>query len=149
MKKLLVTIVLGATVFSAQAGARDSAIGSAQPDITRQQARERADGLFQMFDLNRDGVITREEANEVGQKLMAQRGALHRDVAPGFGGRTLKYLKRTFAGAQSVTRQQFEDAMLAHFDEMDANHDGVVTNAEREQARTQRAEARPVPPQPQ
>jgi hypothetical protein len=148
MKNLLVTVALGATVFAAQAGARDTAIGSAQPDMTRQQARERADSLFQMFDLDRDGVITREEANKVGQKLMAQRAALHRDVAAGLGGHTLKYLERTFAGAQSVTRQQFEDALLGHFDQMDANHDGVVTAAERDQARTQR-EAGPVPPQPQ
>jgi hypothetical protein len=34
-----------------------------------------------------------------------------------------------------VTKEQFEGAMLAHFDQMDANHDGILTAAEREGAR--------------
>jgi hypothetical protein len=31
-----------------------------------------------------------------------------------------------------VTEQQFEQAFLAHFDQMDANHDGILTAAERD-----------------
>jgi hypothetical protein len=140
MKKLLVTIALGATLASTQAGAQ--APGDrrgAQPDVTRQQAQERADGLFQMLDLNHDGVLTRAEAEQAGAQLQAQRATSGRDVAPGLGGHTARYLEQSFAGAQSVTLQQFEQAMLTHFDQMDVNHDGVLTAAERSQSRANRS----------
>ncbi|MEG3153747.1 EF-hand domain-containing protein [Sphingomonas sp. RB1R13] len=115
----------------AHAHARD---GATPPDMTRAQALERADSLFAQFDANHDGLVTREEARSVGGKLLLRRAALHRDVAPGIGGHTLDYMKRSFATAQSVTRPQFEAAMLAHFDEMDVNHDGILTAAERADA---------------
>ena len=41
------------------------------------------------------------------------------------------------APIQTLTLQQFEAQSLARFDAMDLNHDGTVTAAEREQARTQ------------
>jgi hypothetical protein len=106
-----------------------------QPDLTREQARERADQLFERFDLNHDGFVTRGEAQSLGRKLLLLRASTGRDVAPGIGGHTLRFLKHRFVGLQAVTRQQFEEAFLAHFDEMDANHDGILTAAEREQAR--------------
>jgi hypothetical protein len=106
-----------------------------QPDLTREQARERADQLFQMFDLNHDGVVTRKEAQSLGRRLLMQRASTGRDVAPGIGGHTLKFLEHAFAGRQSVTELQFEDAMLAHFDQMDVNHDGILTAAERQDGR--------------
>ena len=109
-----------------------------QRDITRQQAQQMADRLFQRFDLNHDGIVTRDEAKQVGVPLQAERAVSGKDVTPGLGGHTLRFLERTFAGAQSVTEQQFEQAMLAHFDQMDLNHDGVVTADERQQARGQR-----------
>lgn len=108
--------------------------GAPPPDMTRAQALDRADSLFAQFDANHDGVVTREEARSVGEKLLLRRAALHRDVAPGIGGHTLDYMKRSFATAQAVTRPQFEAAMLAHFDEMDVNHDGILTAAERADA---------------
>jgi hypothetical protein len=136
MKKLLVTIALGATLASTQAGAQ--APGDrhdAQPNVTRQEAQERADRLFRMLDVNHDGVLTRAEAEQAGAQLHAQRAASGRDVAPGLGGHTARFLERSFAGAQSVTLQQFEQAMLTRFDQMDVNRDGVLTAAERLQAR--------------
>jgi hypothetical protein len=66
--------------------------------------------------------------------LLLLRASTGRDVAPGIGGHTLRFLKHRFAGLQAVTKQQFEDAFLAHFDEMDTNHDGILTVAERERA---------------
>jgi hypothetical protein len=108
--------------------------GRAAPDLTRDEARERADQLFDRFDLNRDGIVTRLEAQHVGRKLLMQRAATGRDSAPGLGGHTLRFLERRFASADAVTRQQFEEAMLAHFDAMDSNHDGILTAAERQQA---------------
>lgn len=106
-----------------------------QPDLAREQARDRADQLFDRFDLNHDGYATREEALSLGRKLLLLRASTGRDVAPGIGGHTLRFLKHRFAGMQAVTKQQFEDAFLAHFDEMDTNRDGVLTAAEREEAR--------------
>jgi len=102
-----------------------------QPDLTRAEALQRAESLFATFDVNHDGLFTRAEARSVGGKLLLERAALHRDVAPGIGGHTLRYMERTFAHAQAVTLPQFEAAMLAHFDEMDVNHDGILTAAER------------------
>ncbi len=42
-------------------------------------------------------------------------------------------IDEAFAGAPSLTLQQFEAQALARFDAADLNHDGVVTAAERQQ----------------
>jgi len=137
MTKLLVALGLSAALSTA-AGAASSSRSANQPDLMRRQAIERADSLFDTFDINRDGIISRAEADQVGMKLLELRVTTGKDPAPGIGGHTRRFLERAFAGAESVTRQQFEQAMLAHFDQMDLNHDGVVTAAERERARAQR-----------
>ncbi len=118
-----------AQVPSVPAGA--AAVGN----ITCAQALQRADGLFDQFDTDHDGKITWHEAKSVGKQLMAERMALHRDVAPGLGGHTLRYLEQTFANSEFIDRQQFEQAMLAHFDQMDVNHDGILTPAERSEGK--------------
>jgi len=143
MKKLLVTIALGAAIAATQAAAQDAPPpppgdapmaggegrhhhgGRAQEDMTRAQARQMADGMFQRFDLNHDGVVTRQEAEQARAQM-------------GFGGeRVEKMIDRAFGSAQSLTLQQFEMQSLARFDRDDLNHDGLVTAAEREQARAQ------------
>jgi len=143
MKKLLVTIALGAAIAATQAAAQDAPPpppgdapmaggegrhhhgGRAQEDMTRAQARQMADGMFQRYDLNPDGVVTRQEAEQARAQM-------------GFGGeRVEKMIDRAFGSAQSLTLQQFEMQSLARFDRDDLNHDGVVTAAEREQARAQ------------
>jgi hypothetical protein len=48
-----------------------------------------------------------------------------------------------FGSSQAITLQQFESQALARFDSMDLNRDGVVTAAERQQVRQQRAQAQP------
>jgi hypothetical protein len=58
-------------------------------------------------------------------------------------------IERMFGDAQSVTLQQFEAQSLARFDAADLNHDGVVTAAERQQARAMRAAQPPMQPQAQ
>ena len=125
MKTLLVTVALGAAMVSSGAFAQDSQGGRGRwmQDQTRAQAQQQADALFQRFDLNHDGVVTREEA----QQAAAQFGA--------GGERVQRMIDRFFGSAQSVTLQQFEAQQLARFDRDDANHDGVVTVAERQQAR--------------
>jgi hypothetical protein len=128
MKTLLVTIALGATMISTQALAQDAGGGRggwAQQDMTRAQAQQMADSMFQRFDLNHDGTVTRQEAEQARTQM-------------GFGGdRVEKMIARTFGDAQSLTLQQFEAQSLARFDRDDLNHDGTVTAAERQQVRAQ------------
>ena len=94
--------------------------------MTRQQAQQMADQLFQRLDLNHDGVLTRQEADQATSRAG--------------GGRGGRMIERAFGDAQSVTLAQFEGAALARFDRQDLNHDGVVTAAERQQARAQRGD---------
>ena len=140
MRKLLVTIALGASIVGTQAAAQQPAPptpgvapapvaggkhhgGWAQQDMTRAQAQQMADSMFQRFDLNHDGTITRQEAEQAASQL-------------GVGGeRVQRQIDRIFGTGQSLTLQQFEAQQLARFDRDDANHDGVVTVAERQQAR--------------
>ena len=127
MKTLLVTVALGATAVSTQAAAQMP--GGDRPDMTRQQAQQMADVLFVRMDLNRDGVVTRAEAEQASSQM-------------GYDGhRAEKRIDRVFGDTQSITFQQFEAQSLARFDREDLNHDGVVTAAERAQARAaERAE---------
>jgi hypothetical protein len=134
MKILIAVAALGAAVAATQPAAQPLE-PLQQPDLTREQALDRADQLFDRFDLNHDGTVTREEAQSLGRKLLLLRASTGRDVAPGIGGHTLRFLKHRFAGMHVVTKPQFEDAFLAHFDQMDTNHDGILTAAEREEAR--------------
>jgi len=127
MKTLLVTIALGAAMLSTQALAQEAGGqggGWAMQDQTRAQAQQMADGMFQRLDLNHDGTVTRQEA----EQAAAQYGA---------GERAQKMIDRAFGTAQSLTLQQFEAQALARFDRDDLNHDGVVTVAERQQIRAQ------------
>jgi len=136
MNKLLVTIALGATIVSTQALAQER--GGWMQDMTRAQAQQQADGMFQRFDINHDGVVTLQEAEQVASQF-------------GGGDRIQRMIDRTFGAAQSLTLPQFEAQALARFDRDDLNHDGVVTVAERQQARAalkaERAGQAPVTPQ--
>ena len=133
MKKLVFAVVLGATIVSTQAGAQTApaeAGGQKDREISRQQALQFADSMFQRFDLNHDGVVTREEAEQARAKLAPAGGKR--------GAKAEKMIDRMFGSGQSVSKSQFEAMALARFDRQDANHDGVVTTAEREQARAAR-----------
>lgn len=119
MRKLLAGVALGAAILSTSAIAQEGG-GPMQQDMTRAQAQQRADQMFQRFDVKHTGVITRAQAEQ---------------MAAQFGGRGQRMVDRIFGTAQSLTLQQFEAQQLARFDAMDFNHDGTVTSAEREQAR--------------
>ena len=128
MKTLLVTVALGATIVSTQALAQNhGGSGWMQQDMTRAQAQQMADSMFQRLDANHDGTVTRDEA----QQMAAQSG--------GRGGRMLD---RVFGNAQSLTLQQFETQSHARFHAEDLNQDGPVTAAERQQLRAQRQSER-------
>jgi hypothetical protein len=128
--RLLPAAILAAA-FAVQAAAQPADLAP----ITRDQALQRADALFAQLDLNHDGIVTREEAIQATSQLKAEARATGRDVAPGIGNHTARFLAHRFAGVQSIDRQQFEQAMLAHFDRMDLNRDGVLSTEEREQAK--------------
>ena|SRR4030095_11849673 len=137
MNKLVFAAVLGATILSSQAGAQAAQVdptGEKGREISRKQAQEFADSMFERFDLNHDGVITREEAEQARAKLT--KGSEGKRAA-----KSEKMIDRLFGTSESLTKSQFEALSLARFDKQDANHDGVVTTAEREQARASRRAA--------
>ena len=148
MKTFFVTIALGVSAISAPALAQAPGGGERggwmPRDMTRDEAKQMADMMFQRLDANHDGTLTRAEADQAVARFADGRG----------GERIQRMITQTFGDSQSVTLAQFEAQALARFDAMDLNHDGTVTVAEREQARQQRAQAQPpaqapATPQPQ
>ena len=133
MKKFLVMAASGAALLPAAALAQSGG-GMMQKDQTRAEAQQRSDMLFQMLDANHDGTVTRDEANQALANFQAARGG---DDNGRRGGRLQAMIDQAFATSQSLTLQQFEAQSLARFDAADANHDGIVTAAERQAARGQ------------
>ena len=103
--------------------------GRMQADRTRAEAQQMADSMFQRFDANHDGLLTRDEA----EQALAQAAAAARGDSGDGGARAQRMLDRMLGGAVSVTLAQFEGQALSRFDREDLNHDGVVTSAERHQ----------------
>jgi hypothetical protein len=135
MKKLFVAAVVGAAVISTPALAQDGGRGGFNRDQTRAEAQQRADMMFQMLDTNKDGTVTKAEAQAALAQFQAARGG---DDSGRGAGRMQRMLDAAFGSAQSLTQQQFEAAALARFDAQDLDHNGTVTAAEREQLRAQR-----------
>ena len=152
MKTILFAATLGAAVLGSQAGAQAAQApapqtapaapapmhGHMRADRTRQQAQQMSDKLFERFDVNRDGMLTRDEAQQALAQGEAARG--DGDESGQGGGRAARMLDRMLGGAQSVTLAQFEAQALARFDKQDLDHDGVVTSAERRQGWANRAQ---------
>jgi len=139
MKILLLPFALGAAFVSAQAIAQDDGHGGfMQRDQTRAEAQQRADMLFQMLDANKDGTVTKAEAEQALAQMQAARGGA--DNSGRGGGRMQRMIDQAFGSTQAVTLQQFEAQSLARFDAIDLNHDGTVTAAERQQARAQQGQ---------
>src|SRR5438270_12491473 len=76
MQKLIVTLALGAAMISTPALAQDGSRGGGymQRDQTRAEAQQRADTMFQMLDANKDGTVTKAEADEALAQFQAARG---------------------------------------------------------------------------
>lgn len=140
MKNLSLALALGAALVSTPALAQAPGGGFGQRDQTRAEAQQRADMMFQMLDANKDGTVTRDEANQALAQFQANRG----DENGGRGaGRLQRMIDEAFATSPSLNLKQFEAQALARFDAQDLNHDGTVTVAERQQIRQQRAQAQP------
>jgi hypothetical protein len=135
MKELFVAVVLGAAMASTPALAQDGGRGGMMRDQTRAEAQQRADMMFQMLDTNKDGTVTKAEAQEAISQLQAARGG---DQDGRGAGRMQRMLDTAFGTAQSLTKPQFDAQILARFDAADLNHDGTVTVAERQQLRAER-----------
>ena len=117
----------------------------------RQQMQDR---MFDRMDLNHDGSITREEMAQA-HAQMRERMQQHRGQGEAHGmGRGPMGRHRMgmgmgmgmgdgprgegrFGAQGDFTLDQMRDRALQRFDRLDLNHDGVVTAAEREQARAQ------------
>lgn len=127
----MVMIALGASVVAAPVLAQGAGGGFMQRDQTRQEAKQRADMLFQMLDANHDGVVTRAEAEQAASQFASRGG----DKGTRGAARMQRMIEEVFGTSQSITLQQFEAQALARFDAQDLNHDGVVTALERQQAR--------------
>ena len=149
MNKFLITVALGATAISAGAAAQapGGRGGWGQRDQTRAEAQQRADMIFQTIDANRDGVVTKAEA----QQALANFGGGAGGAGGGRAGMMQRLIDQLFATTPSITQAQFEALMLARFDAQDLNHDGTVTAEEREQSRAARGGqgAAPAPSQAQ
>ena len=102
MKKLLVTVALGAAMVATTALAQEQRRPRDEgPDP--QQAQQRADRLFQMLDANQDGSVTKAEADAALAQFEATRGDNdHR------GGRMQQMIDDAFATTQAISLQQFE-----------------------------------------
>ena len=109
--------------------------GRMQRDVTRQQTQQMTDMMFRRFDLNHDGVLTRQEAEQAAAQLGGSDDSRR-------GGRAERRIARLFGDQQSVTLAQAEAEALARFDAEDLNHDGIVSGDEREQARAARQQGK-------
>jgi|GEM_PF-2244032 hypothetical protein len=146
MKILATAVALGASILSTQAFAQAQTPPAAAPapsaqapanaggrggwnqgPQTRDQAKQRADMMFQRVDLNHDGTFTREEADQILDQMSSGDDSSRAD-------RMEQMFNRLFGSAKSITQAQFEAQMLARFDAADLNHDGTVTPEERQQA---------------
>ena len=136
MKIVLVLAAVGAASLSGVAAAQAAkppVVVAGGGDMTRADAKQRADLMFSRFDMNKDGTVTKAEAQAETAQYEAARGDDGRGAD-----RMGRMIDRVFGPTQSMTLAQFEAQALARFDAMDLNHDGTVSVAERAQLRAQR-----------
>ena len=143
MKKLMVAVALGAAMIAtpviAQPGGER---GGFMRDQTRAEAQQRADMMFQMLDTNKDGTVTKAEAQAALEQFQAARGG--GDNGGRGAGRMQRMIDQAFGASQSLSLEQFEAVALTRFDAQDLDHNGTVTAAERQQLRAQRPAQQPA-----
>jgi hypothetical protein len=139
--------------------------GARGADVTQTDVLARADAQFQRMDLDRDGRVTREEAQQSWAKFRAerqqrmqarfeqmtpeQRAAVEQRRAQwaerkgdkaraGGQGDKAARANAMFGDKGYVTQAEFRERALQRFARMDLDGNGTVTAAERKQARQQR-----------
>jgi hypothetical protein len=130
---------------------RDGRFTREEAQQAREQRRaQRAERMFDRLDLDRDGSVTRQEMSQAQAQRQAQR-AERGERGERRGMRGMRRMHRTggMPGARGargapmfgeqgfVTLAQLRDRALARFDRADANRDGTLTAAERQQTRAQ------------
>jgi hypothetical protein len=122
-------------------------------EMRAQRRTERANRMFDRLDLDRNGSITREEMAQAQAQRLERRGERraeraeagehrhHRGLGRRGGPHRLAMRDGRMFGEQGfVTAEQMRARALARFDRMDADRNGTVTGAERQQARQQMRE---------
>jgi Ca2+-binding EF-hand superfamily protein len=90
--------------------------------------------MFDRADTDHNGMISRGEWNAGAAKLAERRG---HDGPGSMHGRPMMRHMAMMAdadGDRAISRDEFQKRALEHFDRADANHDGTISAAEREQA---------------
>lgn len=126
--------------------------------VRAQRREQRAERRFDRLDADRDGSITREEMTQARAQRAEQRAERRaaRMAARGDQGAQAEHRgrrvmrhgprrgaamgARMFGEQGFVTAEQMRERALARFDRIDADRNGTVTAAERDQARAQRRE---------
>ena len=128
-------------------GRCDRRRGPARPASSA--AAERAGRMFERLDADRDGSVSRAEfdagpgpASGAARRTRRARAApagMRRHAHRGHGGPGGRHARPSamFGEQGFVTREQMRERALARFDRSDANRDGTLTAAERQQAREQ------------
>jgi Ca2+-binding EF-hand superfamily protein len=142
-------ILLAAAGFAALAGVAGFALAQEPGAAARQhgvfQSDANSDGILtrQEFDAGRTATFTRLDTNNDGQltreERRAERGEHHGRRGGGRHGGGMHGFEGADANSDgNITRDEFLARPTQMFDRLDANHDGVITTAERPQ-RPQRA----------
>ena len=133
---------------------RDGRFTREEAQARRAERRtERTNRMFDRLDLDRNGSITREEMSQARAQRFERRGERraeraeagehrhHRGLGRRGGGHRFAMRGERMFGEQGfITAEQMRERALTRFDRMDADRNGTVTAAERQQARQQMRE---------
>jgi Ca2+-binding EF-hand superfamily protein len=98
------------------------------PPVQRAAVEQRATRMFDRCDANHDGVLTLAEYHAALAAIVKAKGGTPTPKGWAIVDAQFATVDQSHSGR--VTRQQFVDAAVAHFDGADLNHDGTVTPKE-------------------
>lgn len=107
-----------------------------QGDTNRDQASEHASHIFAKLDINRDGQLTRAEAQSAHEKMRSAGMGDHGQAQAQHAGKANRHqamFERMFDGKGSISLAEFQAAAIAHFDRLDGDKNGIVTTREHQE----------------
>ncbi len=122
------------------------------PPVQRIAVQQRAENMFERSDTNHDGILTLAEYHAALAAIVKAKGGTPTPKGWAMVDAQFAAVDQTHSGR--VSRAQFVDAALAHFDGADLNHDGTVTPKEARMAAkiknkaAKAARVKGVPPAP-